>query len=156
MSVVARRIASVPRRTSVETWRRIVELVTTDSSDARTELDSVASVASSLIADEHAKSWPITLSGSGPFVRIYTLHGDDAVEADLSDEAELSFDLTLGESWLLSLLAGGADFAVATKLVAGAPHVEVRDVGAATASPEPDAGAAVPELAVGLHELTRP
>lgn len=128
MSVVACRVASVPRRTSVETWRRIVELVTTDSSDARAELDSVASVASSLIADGNAKSWPITLSGSGPFVRIYTLHGDDAVEADLSDEAELFFDPTSGESWLLSLPAGGADFAVGTKLVAGAPHVEVRDV----------------------------
>ena len=60
MSVVARRVASVPRRTSVDTWRRVVELVSADYSDARAELESIASVAASLVADEHTKSSPIT------------------------------------------------------------------------------------------------
>jgi hypothetical protein len=156
MSVVARRVASVPRRTSVETWRRVAELVSADDSDARAELEGVASVAAALIAEEHTKSSPILVSGGGPLVRVYTLHGADAIEADLTDEDELSFDPTASGSWLLSLPAAGADVAAAVNLVAHAPHVEVRDVDATEPVAEPKTKAASGELALDLRELARP
>lgn len=156
MSVVARRVASVPRRTSVETWARIVELVSDPDSDARTELEDVTSVAATLIAEEHTKSTPITIAGGGAPVRVYTLHGDEAIEADFSDEDELAFNPTAGESWVLSLPAAGADVAAAEVLLAGASHVEVRDIEQVERSAATSAKTATGELVLDLEELTRP
>jgi hypothetical protein len=156
VSVVARRLASVPRRTSVETWLQVVELVTAEESEAREELLSVASVASMLIAEEYTQTAPITISGGGPVVRVYTLHGDEAIETDFADETDLAFDPTVGDAWLLSLPAQGTDVEVAQQAVAGAAHVEVRDVA------EVERLAAIPttnsqrELVLDLEELERP
>jgi hypothetical protein len=155
VSVVARRVAAVPRRTSVETWQKVTEIVSARDSDARAELENVTSVAATLIAEEHTKSVPITISGGGPLVRIYTLHGDEAIEADLSDEDDLTFDPTEGDSWLLSLPAAGPDLAAAEGLLADAPHVEVRDVEQAERSAAA-AKSAIGELALDLEELARP
>jgi hypothetical protein len=156
VSVVARRLASVPRRTSVETWLQVIELVTAEESDAREELLSVSSVASMLIAEEYTKTEPITISGGGPLVRIYILHGDEAIETDFADETDLAFDPTAGDSWLLSLPAQGTDVEVAQQAVASAAHVEVRDVA------EGQRLAAIPTtnsqrgLVLDLAELERP
>jgi len=159
MSIVARRVASVPRRTSVETWRCIVELVSSPESDARNELENVTSVAAALIADEQTKSAPITISGGGPLVRVYTLHGEDAIEADLTDEDELAVDPTSGESWVLSLPAAGPDVAAAQAHLADAPHVEVRDIDSVDAA-DRSASASIERAAGGLvldlEELARP
>jgi len=155
VTVIARRIASVPRRTSVETWARIVELVSEPDSDARAELEGVTSVAAMLIADEYAMTEPITIAGSGPLVRVYTVHGDDAIDADLSDEDELSFDPTDGESWLLLLPASGSDVAAAEALLVSAPHVEVRDIEQAERATAERKGA-TGELVLSLEELMRP
>ncbi len=156
MSVVARRVASVPRRTSVETWLRITELVSEPDSGARVELEAGTSVAATLIAEEHTKSSPITISGGGPLVRVYTLYGEEAIEADLSDEDELSFDPTAGDSWQLSLPAAGADVAAAEALLAGASHVQVRDIERAERSAATTSKDATGELVLDLEELTRP
>lgn len=156
MSVVARRVASVPRRTSVDTWVRIVELVSEADSEARTELEDVTSVAATLIAEEHTKSDPITIAGGGALVRIYTLHADDAIEADFSDEDELAFNPTAGDSWLLSLPAAGADVAAAETLLAGAAHVGVRDIEQVERSATASSKTAIGELVLDLEELMRP
>jgi hypothetical protein len=157
MSVVARRIASVPRRTSVETWTRIVELVSDPDSESRTELEDVTSVAATLIAEEHTKSDPITIAGGGEaLVRVYTLHGDDAIAADFSDEDELAFNPTARETWLLSLPAAGADVAAAETLLAGASHVVVRDIEQIERSAATSSKTASGELILDLEELIRP
>lgn len=156
MSVVARRVASVPRRTSVDTWVRIVELVSEADSEARTELEGVSSVAATLIADEYTMIDPITISGGGALLRVYTLHGGDAIEADFSDEDELAFNPTAGESWLLSLPAAGADIAAAETLLASASHVEVRDIEQVERSAATSSKTATGELILDLEELMRP
>jgi hypothetical protein len=156
MSVVARRVASVPRRTSVDTWVRIVELVSEADSEARTELEGVSSVAATLIADEYTMINPITISGGGALLRVYTLHGDDAIEADFSDEDELTFNPTGGESWLLSLPAAGPDVAAAEALLASASHVEVRDIEQVAGSTAMTSKPATRELILDLEELMRP
>lgn len=156
MSVVARRVASVPRRTSVETWQRISELLSEAGSDARAELERVTSVAATLIAEEYTKSSPITIAGGGPLVRVYTLHGEEAIDADLSDEDELAFDPTAGDSWQLSLPAAGADVVAAEALLADAPHVEVRDIEQVERSMATSSKTASGELVIDLGELARP
>ena len=156
MTVVARRLASVPCRTSVDTWRRVVDLVSADASPSRTELLSITSVASMLIAEEYTKTAPVTISGGGPLVRIYTLHGEDAIEHDLDDEAELAFDPTAADSWLLSLPAAGADVAIARAAVATAAHVVVRDLAEPEVSATARAISPMPNLVLDLQELERP
>lgn len=125
MTVHARRVASVPRRTSVETWSDIVELITATGSAARTELLGVRGVGAAAIAEEYTRESPIIVSGSGPQIRIYTLHGADAVEADLSDERPLGHDPTDGQ-WTLSIPCGDTDLDDFRQLVAAAAHVEIR------------------------------
>ena len=155
MTVVARRLASVPRRTSVETWQRLVDLISAEGSPARAELSSITSVASMLIAEEYTTTAPVTISGGGPLVRIYTLHGEDAIEHDLDDEAELAFDPTAGDSWLLSLPAAGVDVAIAQAAVAAAAHVEVRDLDEAERSTAARTASPMPDLVLDLEELER-
>lgn len=156
MTIVARRIASVPRRTSVQTWQRIVELVTKPGSEASAELASVTAVAAMLIAEEYAKDTAITISGSGPLVRIYTLHGDEAIEHDDTDEADLAFDPTGSEGWSLSLPAAGADVAISRASVAACSHVDVRDVDGATDRLVAANPPTSPALTLDLTELERP
>ena len=156
MTVVARRLASVPRRTSVDTWQRLVELISAEDSPAHAELSSITSVASMLIAEEYTKTAPLTVSGGGPLVRVYTLHGEEAIEHDLDDEAELAFDPTAGDSWLLSLPAAGADVEIARAALAAATHVEVRDVAEADRSAAEQSASSMAELALDLEELERP
>jgi hypothetical protein len=109
-----------------------------------------------LIAEEYTKTAPVTISGGGPLVRIYTLHGEDAIEHNLDDEAELAFDPTAGDSWLLSLPATGADVAIAQAAVAAAAHVEVHDVAEAERSTAARAASPMPDLVLDLQELERP
>jgi hypothetical protein len=82
MSVVARTFVSVPERSAVETWSRIVELIAPNHhSAARKELATVAGVACSCISDEALADDPIVVHGVGPRLRIYALYGDDAWRA---------------------------------------------------------------------------
>jgi len=156
MTVVARRLASVPRRTSVESWRRLVELVSAEGSPARAELSTITSVASMLIAEEYTRTAPVTISGGGPLVRIYTLHREEAIEHDLDDEAALAFDPTSGDLWLLSLPAAGADVEIARAAVAGATHVEVRDVVEAERSTTVRTMSSMHDLVLDLQALELP
>jgi len=157
VTVVARRIAAIPVRTAVESWERVVELVTAAGSDARAELLDITSIAAMLIADEQTKDNAITVAGGGPLVRVYTVHNDDAIEHDDADEADLAFDPTNGDDWTLTLPASSADVAMVEEAVADAPHVAVRDVDAAAMAEARAAAKAVPTVPeFDLTELERP
>jgi hypothetical protein len=160
MTVIARRIAAIPKRSSVETWERIVELVARPGSAAEAELKAVTATAAMLIAEEWTASAPIKITGGGPLVRLYTLHGTDAIEADPDDEGALAVIPTDSDGWMLSLPAGGVDLAVASKAVASCSHVEVRDVDAVAATSARAEPAPADVVSAGfnlnLEELERP
>lgn len=102
MTVIARRIISVPERTATQTWEVISRILAPDAASAGgKELCLVAGVACSLITRE-AMTSPIVLHGTGPRVRIYCLYNEAAVEGDDASEAKLPFDATSGD-WALSL-----------------------------------------------------
>lgn len=130
MTVHARRIASIPRRGPIETWHAICDLLRAEG-DARAELDGIAGCAAALIAEEYTLDSPIVVSGTGPQVRIYTLHGDQAIEADISEETALSHRPTTG-SWSLSLPCGEDDLSEFEAAARSAAHVEVRPTDQAT------------------------
>lgn len=129
MTTLRRDIVSVPRRTPAETWDRISEIVSKDGSDARAELYAARHVATALIAQEATRAEPAIFSGTGPQVRIFTLHDDDSLEADLDDEQPLVTHVADGD-WSASLPADASDVAwagAALKKVGG--RITVREAG---------------------------
>jgi len=110
MSMIVRRIRATPERSSIETWKVIMDLISQPGTLARRTLSSVQGVAACLIADEIPTDSPIVLAGSGPRLRIYCLYGEDAVVGDDADEGALSWDATEG-IWRMWLPASGEDFA---------------------------------------------
>jgi hypothetical protein len=107
MSTLARRFYSVPARTSSETWLAIVDLIA-HTAAARDELIAAVGLMSLLIADESTRYRPLVVSGSGPQVRIYTLHGEDAIDKDEANEAPLAVDPTAGP-WSLEVPVSDGD-----------------------------------------------
>jgi hypothetical protein len=101
MSTLGRKFIAVPARAANETWRAICELVSKSGSAARKELESVAGIASSLIARE-AMTSAIVLSGVGDRVRIYCLYHEDAISGEDANETRLPHDPTNGD-WEMSL-----------------------------------------------------
>ena len=132
MTVHSRRIASVPVRTTSETWRAICQLVASSESPVRSMLDHATGLASMLIAEEYTKDDAIILSGGGPQLRFYTLHGDDAL-GDAAEELPVSFDP--GYDWTVSLPCGDVDLAEAVAAAAKLEHFEVRALGSHAATP---------------------
>jgi hypothetical protein len=103
ISVVARRIIATPARHASEAWTIMVDLIAPDqNSDARKELDSVAGIAKSLIAEEAFKDAPAVVRGKGPRVRLYCLYGDDAISGEYANETTLA-TVPTEEGWKLSL-----------------------------------------------------
>jgi hypothetical protein len=111
MSTVRRDFRASPERTGSETWEAIVALIAPDAKGAaRKELSAVHGVAGQLIATEVGKDAAIVVYGSGPRVKIYCLHGDDALTEDEANESSLGFDATSGD-WKVSLPAEREDVA---------------------------------------------
>lgn len=113
MTMLRRDIVSVPRRTPSETWQTILELVSKAGSGARRELEAAGNVATTLIAQESTKSDPAIFTGAGPQVRVYTLHDDESLEADMDDEQPLVSQLG-DDEWSASLPADESDVDWAT------------------------------------------
>lgn len=125
MTVIARRFASVPERSAVDTWNTIVELIAPDPrSSARNELAAVEGVACSLIASE--MSAPIVVYGSGPRLRIYCLYGDDAIEGDKVSEGALTYVPTEGD-WRMSLPCPEEELEWVQKSLRSSARVSARD-----------------------------
>lgn len=129
MTAVRREIISVPRRTPAETWDAIAELVSKDSSDARADLHAARHVATALIAQESTKDEAAIFSGTGPQVRVYTLHNDDSIEAAPDDEQPLVTYVAAGD-WSASLPADSSDVEwAADALKKVSTRVTVREAG---------------------------
>lgn len=103
MSTVRRTFRSVPYRDSAATWHGIVALLTRGKNAvAAAELEAIAGIAASVIADGAPRAAPIVVSCDGPSTRIYCTYDEDALdEAEASEEA-LGFDPLEGD-WAVSL-----------------------------------------------------
>jgi len=125
---VRRDIASLPARTSKDTWGAIVTLITgTDSVDAA-QLEAATSVLCSAIADEHSASVPIVVKGGGSRLVIYTVHGADAMELGLAVD-KLSWNPTASNAWSITVPCSREDVGWMSKaLKERAPRITVHDV----------------------------
>ena len=104
MSTVASRvIRSSPYRDTSQTWALIVEMLTQGKEGTvKSELMTVAGVASSIIAEQSPKDAAIVVTCDGPRTRIYCLYDEDAIDGADAKEDPLGFDPLLGE-WSISL-----------------------------------------------------
>ena len=125
MTTIARRIASTPIRTATDTWSLIRDLVSVAGQNITHQLDLAANTACMLIAEEHTKTDPIVITGCGPQIRIYTLHGNDAIDGSTVIEQPLM--ITADDDWRLSIPATGSDYDLAEAVLASVVHVTVYD-----------------------------
>lgn len=86
MTVSVRKFSASPIRNATEVWNFIVDTITS-SDEIKTELRKVAGVAASIIADGIPSTFPITIIGSGPRLRIYCLYDEDAFGDDKKEES---------------------------------------------------------------------
>jgi hypothetical protein len=134
-NVLARRVASTPVRTAVETWSRIVEIIAPDpDSAARKELEKVAGAACASIASEAPKDASMVIWGGGPRVRVYCLFDEDAITQDGVNEDALPRSPTEGD-WRMSIpflpddvaWSGGSLAAASSRISARSVDEEVDD-----------------------------
>ncbi|MBK7625253.1 MAG: hypothetical protein IPJ14_21985 [Kineosporiaceae bacterium] len=129
MTVLARRVASLPVRTAGDTWLTIVDLIAEPGTTGHDRLLASSNVAAMLISEEYTADDPIDVAPvSGPRVRIYTLHGDDAIEDDEAVLPLLSKPVA-GDGWTVSLPCGEDDINDASQGLSGVPGVTVRPLG---------------------------
>jgi hypothetical protein len=103
MTTYSRTFRSSPFRDAMETWDAIVDLLAQGKDgDARRELQAVAGVAASLIADRAPEAAPIVATCNGPRTRIYCLYDEDAVGDTDANEDSLGYDPVAGD-WAVSL-----------------------------------------------------
>lgn len=103
MSTVRRTFRSVPYRDSAATWHGIVALLTRGKNTvAAAELDAIAGIASSVIADGAPREAPIVVTCDGPRTRIYCTYDEDGLDEAEASEDALGFDPLEGD-WAISL-----------------------------------------------------
>lgn len=103
MTVLARRVASIPVRSASATWEFIVDLLAHTNGEARAELLAATGIVASLVARESMVVSPVVVVGDGPRVRIYCIHGEKAVEGTGVNEATLPESPVGSGSWAVSL-----------------------------------------------------
>lgn len=158
MSVISRRVLSVPVRTSVQTWTAIVELLAAADQPAHGSLNAIANSSAMLIAEEYTRNAPIVVKPvTGDRIRIYTVHGSAAIESE-ADEAPLATWPLAEAGWTLSLPCGIDDIDDVRAALAPYPFVEVRDVtsGITAASATTGGGRAGSAVVIDIDELERP
>lgn len=129
MATVARRTArSSPHRDSGETWSVIVELLAGSSNEnAKVELQSVAGIAASIIAERTPMGSPIIITCDGPRTRIYCTYDDDAIDGSGANENSLGYDPLQGD-WKISLPCTADDLDwVAAALKGKSERISARD-----------------------------
>jgi len=125
---IRRDIASLPARTSKDTWSAIVKLITGADSVDTAQLEAATSVLCSAIADEHSASVPIVVKGGASRLVIYTVHGADAMEAGLAVD-KLSWNPTASDAWAMTVPCSNEDVGWMSKaLKERAPRITVHDV----------------------------
>lgn len=129
MSTVASRvIRSSPHRDTAGTWDLIVDLLTQGKQGAaRTELMSVAGVASAIIAERAPQAAAIVATCDGPRTRIYCLYDDDAIDGADAKEDSLGYEPLKGD-WAVSLPCSADDITwVQRALKAKSSRITARD-----------------------------
>jgi len=128
-TVVKRVVCSTPKRDSVETWDKVVEILTQGKQGAaRDELTAVAGIAASIITEKAATDAAITVTCDGPRTRIYCLYDEDAIEGSDAKEDALGYDPLAG-NWSLSLPCPTDDLAwVQRALKAKSKRITARDM----------------------------
>lgn len=130
MTTVASRIVrSSPHRDTACTWDLIVDLLTQGRTGAaKTELLSVAGIASSIIAERAPKDAAIVVACDGPRTRIYCLYDEDAIDGSDVKEDALGYDPLKGD-WKVSLPCTEDDLAwVQQALKAKTSRITARDL----------------------------
>lgn len=140
MSTVRRTIRSVPHRDAGATWQVIVGLLTRGrNAAAAAELESVAGIASSVIADGAPRTAPIVVTCDGPRTRVYCTYDEDALDDAESSEEPLGFDPLQGD-WAVSLPCLADDLEWVQRALKGkGSRITARDVASGV------------ELAEGTH-----
>jgi hypothetical protein len=129
-TVVRRAFRSSPYRDAPQTWAAIVDVLTQRTqAESRRELESVAGIVASCIADMALQKSPMVITCSGPRTRIYCLYDDDAIgEAD-AQEGSLGFDPLKGE-WAISIPCLNGDLQwVQSALKKLSTRITAREVG---------------------------
>lgn len=128
-TVVKRVVSSTPKRDSVETWDKVVEMLTQGKqSAARDELTAVAGIAASVISEKSPKDAAITVTCDGPRTRIYCLYDEDAIDGSDAKEDALGHEPLEGE-WSISLPCPKDDLAwVGRALKAKSTRITARDM----------------------------
>lgn len=156
MTVVARRVASVPFRLATETWQRVIELVAPTNAAAQEELRQVVGVASSLITGEAVRDSPIVVTGDGPRVRLYCVYGDKAVEGTGVNEAALAGSPAETSTWAMSLPCPLDDLSwVQASLKRHSARITARDMAESTPSAAEE-DSADSEASINLESFLQP
>jgi hypothetical protein len=155
-TVIARRVASTPRRNASETWAKIVELVAPDpNSPARKELALAAGVACSSISSEAIKDAAIVVWGGGPRARVYCLFDEDAITQDDMNEDPLPKSPTEGD-WRMSIPCLPEDVAWSkAKLASATSRITARSMDEDVADEEPKAAVAASAMSINLAEFMK-
>ena len=149
MTVVARRVASIPARLATETWHRIVALVAPSDGAARAELLSVTGIAASLITRQAMQDSPIVFAGQGPQLRFYCVYGESAIAGSGVNEQALPSSPVAANAWTASLPCPAEDLAwVEESLAQLSARVTARD---AEQTSWPEAGGETPSSTATIH-----
>ncbi len=156
MTVVARRLASIPARLASETWLRVIDLVAPTNTSAQDELRRVTGIASSLITREAMKESPIVVTGNGPRIRLYCVYGEAAIEGEGVNEAALPSSPAESETWAMSLPCPTDDLSwVNASLKRHSSRVTARDL-AETSPPDTEEKTSASEASINLESFLRP
>lgn len=156
-TVVRRTVRSSPHRNTTDTWGFIVDLLTQGKDTAaRTELQSVSGIASSIIAEHAPKDAAITVVCDGPRTRIYCLYDEDAIDGSDAKEDGLGFDPLKGE-WAVSLPCPAEDLGwVQRALKDKSSRITARDQSETLGEDtKAEASASSQELTVNLKALLK-
>lgn len=151
MTVIRRIIRSSPHRDTLETWEKIVDLLTRGASGPnRDELLSVKNVASAMIAERAPDESPIVVVCNGPRTRFYCRYDGKAIEGIDIQEDAFSFDPLNGD-WTLSLPAPADDLAwVQAELKTRSKKITARDM--SDKLKDPDEGVATSTSSFTIDE----
>ena len=128
MTILSRRIASIPKKLASETWVQIIEMLASNNQHVTQEMTKIAGIASSLITRQSMKRSPLIATGKGPRVRIYCVYGHDAIDESCLDESPLPETPLNADKWKISLPCPTDDLSwVREKLERLSTRIEVRD-----------------------------
>lgn len=126
-TVYKRTFRSTPHRDALETWSEITDLLTRSNQGARTELEAVAGIVSSTIADQSPSGSPIIVSCEGPQTRVFCLYNDDAIDGSDGNEDVLGYDPLKGD-WSISIPCEAEDLDWVSGALAGkSDRITARD-----------------------------